>query len=96
MSLNIVSNGRKQITSNLHAREAWASVLSIISVEVILHHDDFLAAVGVGLEYTLDGGLLAPAFSSLDVPPKKIRLQMIVYLRIANHEFEVVVVVNAC
>lgn len=42
-----------------------------LPVEVVAHHHDLLAAVGVGLQNALNSGVSAPAFAAFDVPPEK-------------------------
>ena len=55
----------------------------VFIVEVILNHDDFLTSIGVCLQDPLNCCVFTPSFSSGDVP------------RIADHELEVVIVINA-
>ena len=55
--------------SNLHAGVSGASSLGHITIEVVLDHDHFLAAVGVGFEDALNRRVCTLALSTCDVPP---------------------------
>ena len=56
------------LTSDLHSCVACASPGSHTSVEVVLDHDHFLAAIWVGLQDSLDGGVGSLSATSSDVP----------------------------
>ena len=55
--------------SNLHAGVSGASCFGHITIEVVLDHDHFLAAVGVGFEDALNRRVCTLALSACDVPP---------------------------
>ena len=59
--------------SDLHACVAWAGSRRHFAVEVVLDHDDFLAAVRVRLQHPLDRRVRALALSAGDVPPVEAR-----------------------
>jgi len=56
------------VISDFHSSVAGASISCYLSVEVILDHDDFLAAIGVGFEDALNRGVCHLAFTSCNVP----------------------------
>lgn len=43
--------------SDLHASESWTRILGNVPVQIVLHHDYLLTAVGIGLQYSLDCGV---------------------------------------
>ena len=60
---------RLLIGSDLHACVARAGSGSNFPIEVVLDHDDLLAAIGVGLEHTLNRSVGSLALASSNVPP---------------------------
>ena len=56
------------ICSDLHACVARAGSRSDFTVEVVLDHDDLLAAIRVGLEHALNRRVGSLALSSSNVP----------------------------
>lgn len=62
---------------------AWTGISGNLPVEVVLNHDNLLAAIWVSLQHSLDSRVGGLAFAASDVP------------RIANHKLEVVIRVDA-
>jgi len=71
------------IKSHLDASEARAGISGNFTIEVVLNHDDFLAAVSIRLQHSLNGSVGCLSLASSNVPC------------VANHELEIVVAVNA-
>ena len=90
--------------SNFHAGVAPASLSCDSTIKIVLDHDDFLASIWVRLQDSLDCGVGGLALASSDVPPiERSKVSKpgheycrLYHLRIANHELEIVVAVNAC
>ena len=89
--------------SQFHTSVAFASFGSNSAIKIVLNHDDLLASIWVRPQHSLDRGVGGLAFASSDVPPNeeiKVRqscqIYWSLYLRITNHELEVIVAVNAC
>ena len=70
MPTNALFHYQRHLRSDLHTSVAWAGISGDLPVEVVLDHDNLLAAIWVSPQHSLDccvGGL---AFAASDVPPR--------------------------
>ena len=60
------------IESHFESCVAWSSFSTNITIQIVLDHDDFLAAIRVCLEHSLNGGVRGLALTSGNVPSIKL------------------------
>ena len=88
--------------SHLDASEARSSIGSYLAIKVVLNHDDLLTSICISFQHSFDCSVGALTLAASDVPPvtkidnyNKNDDFSKNYLRVANHELEVVVRVDA-
>ena len=66
---------QRETESDLETCMSSTSGLSSLSVEIVFNHDNFLTAIWIGLENSLDRGVSSLALTSSNVPSKTEQLE---------------------